>query len=160
MNAFRLVHLPPQSCQLGRSFRRTSVQRWQEDMGSSRSIATTRWIAFWYSILSIQRAKLDHSLPLLFMYVAISALKRSITSIDVSYETTKLVVSHLGKRYINSYEEYIESPTYIDLLRRRLCTSFVLANKEFGAMTSWPSTRRKVVANNPNSFTNSTFRSS
>jgi hypothetical protein len=48
--------------------------------------------------------------------------------------------------------------TYMDLLLRRLWTSFVLESKEFGAMTSWPSTLRKVVENRPNSLTNKTCK--
>lgn len=43
--------------------------------------------------------------------------------------------------------------TYIELLRRKLCTSLVFARREFGAIISKPSTRRKVVENRPNSFT-------
>lgn len=44
---------------------------------------------------------------------------------------------------------------YMDLLRRRLCTSFALAKRPLGAMISCPSTRRNVVENRPNSLTNS-----
>lgn len=137
MNAVRRTQRPPQSCQFGRC-----------------SIAIMSVIAFWYSILSMLTDTLDHSRLFAFTYACRRMRSCSMTSSGVSYATCRFVDSHLWMSSQRESKFARNGATYMELLRRRLCTSLEPAKSAFGAMISIPSTRRKVVENSPNSRTN------